>query len=166
MPPRRLRSFLLIGGPLLLILAFLGYFCAPIAARHVSEWGDGLFVGQRYPEAFAMYHKAALLGNTHAQAMVGMAYYQKVYLPDATSPEWGLNIDWGEAVKWTRRAAAKNDSEAEYVLGKMYGDGTGVRRDDTQADYWFKKAAMEGQGGGRGVPRGPVGDGGRGGDAC
>src|SRR5205085_5832010 len=98
---------LLIGCAVLLLGFFLligisAIFLTPVAASKMSEWGDGLCVSTRYGEAVTMYSRAAFLGNAHAQAMLAMAYGRD-------SQDWKIKTDWDAAVKWARKAAAKND---------------------------------------------------------
>lgn len=46
-----------------------------------------------------------------------------------------------EAVRWYQRAAEGDDLRAQYQLGQMYLDGTGVMRDYVSAYVWFDIAA-------------------------
>jgi len=52
--------------------------------------------------------------------------------------------DYGLAVYWYRRAAAKGRPEAEVQLGKAYVAGLGVPLDGAMAKDWFTKAANQG----------------------
>jgi TPR repeat protein len=49
-----------------------------------------------------------------------------------------------EAVKWYRLAADHGDVNAQFALGKMYGQGKGVRQDHAEAVKWLRKAAAQG----------------------
>ena len=49
------------------------------------------------------------------------------------------------ALKEWRPLAEQGDSYAQYNLGLMYDYGLGVIEDDTQAVYWFRKAAEQGE---------------------
>ena len=53
-------------------------------------------------------------------------------------------MDKAEAVKWYRAAAEQGQSEAQYELGVMYADGSGVPRDHSEAVKWCQKAAAQG----------------------
>ena len=44
-----------------------------------------------------------------------------------------------------RKAAEKGDAEAQYRLGRMYDDGTGVGQSSAMAARWYRKAAEQGQ---------------------
>src|SRR5207253_9851735 len=46
-----------------------------------------------------------------------------------------------EASRWFRRAAEGDDVRAQYQLGQMFFDGTGVARDYPSAYLWFSLAA-------------------------
>ena len=46
-----------------------------------------------------------------------------------------------EAARWYRRAADGDDLRAQYQLGQMYFDGTGLTRDYEAAYMWFTLAA-------------------------
>lgn len=40
--------------------------------------------------------------------------------------------------------AEQGDASAQYKLGRMYANGEGVPRNDTEAVNWFRKAAEQG----------------------
>lgn len=44
----------------------------------------------------------------------------------------------------TKAKAEKGDMAAQYNLGKMYGDGKGVAKDEKQAVAWYVKSASQG----------------------
>jgi len=48
------------------------------------------------------------------------------------------------ALEWYRKAAAQNDPAAEYFIGVMYENGTGVPKDQKAAIEWYKKSAEHG----------------------
>lgn len=48
-----------------------------------------------------------------------------------------------EAFHWFEKAARQGDSKAQYHLAKMYQQGKGTDRDDTQAVRWFRMAAKQ-----------------------
>jgi TPR repeat protein len=125
----------------ILLIGTSAIFLTPMAAKKMSEWGDGLCVSTRYQEAITMYSRAAFLGNAHAQAMLANGY-------GFESRNWGIKNDLNEAIKWARKAAAQNDAEGEFLLGAMYYQGRPIPKDLGQARYWFKKAVEEGVSGG------------------
>ena len=58
-------------------------------------------------------------------------------LPEGTRVE----ADAAEAARWYRRAADGDDIRAQYQLGQLYFEGTGVPRDYAAAYLWFSLAA-------------------------
>ncbi len=52
--------------------------------------------------------------------------------------------DYGYAYGYFKGRAVRGDPVAEDNLGHIYEDGRGVPPDDTQAVYWFTKAANNG----------------------
>ena len=51
-----------------------------------------------------------------------------------------------EAKKWFEKAACQGHKDAQFVLGLIFRDGLGVRRDLKKTEEWFKKASSEGNG--------------------
>jgi hypothetical protein len=49
--------------------------------------------------------------------------------------------DWGEAVKWFRKAADQGYARAQYILGVMHENGEGMPQDYVQAHKWFNLEA-------------------------
>ncbi len=52
--------------------------------------------------------------------------------------------DAAQAAAWYRRAANQGDADAQYSLGRLYENGTGVPKDTAQAAAWYRKAADQG----------------------
>jgi TPR repeat protein len=57
---------------------------------------------------------------------------------------YGVPQDYGEAVRWYRRAADQGYARAQHSLAFMYRYGRGVRPDYEAAVKWFYKAAWQG----------------------
>jgi uncharacterized protein len=55
-----------------------------------------------------------------------------------------LRQDYAQAMQWYQKAAAKDNSEAEYQIGTLYLVGSGVPRDNAEALHWFQKAGAQG----------------------
>ena len=55
-----------------------------------------------------------------------------------------LQKDYAKALPMFRKLANKNDAGAQFYLGVMYANGSGVVKDDTQAVYWYRKVAEQG----------------------
>jgi TPR repeat protein len=54
----------------------------------------------------------------------------------------GLPQDYGEAVKWYRKAAELGHAEAQHNLGLMNEKGLGVPQDFVRAHMWFNLAVV------------------------
>ena len=52
--------------------------------------------------------------------------------------------DYAKAVEWYRKAADQNEPAAQYSLGLMYDQGTGVQRNLSEATRWYRLAAKNG----------------------
>ncbi len=52
--------------------------------------------------------------------------------------------DYTEAVRLWGQLADEGNASAQFSLGQMYYIGQGVRRDNAQANAWFRKAADQG----------------------
>lgn len=69
--------------------------------------------------------------NTMAQRTLGKRYALGIE---------GVAKDLNQAVFWYKKAADRNDAEAQYYLGQMYRQGLGVPQDWVQAHMWFSLA--------------------------
>ncbi len=92
------------------------------------EWEN-----RRISEAFKWYKKAALLGNSFSQAMIGKIYFE----------EEGYK-DEAQAVAWTTKAAIQGNADAQFNIGYCYQNGIGVSKNLSEAFDWYKKAAEQG----------------------
>ena len=52
----------------------------------------------------------------------------------------GLDRDTKKAAYWLQKAADRGDGEAQFMLGMIYGEGSGIPRDLVQAHMWFSLA--------------------------
>ena len=59
----------------------------------------------------------------------------------------GVSQDYGEAVKWWKKAAEKGNEDAMYFYGLCFYEGDGVSQDYGEAVKWWKKAAEKGHDG-------------------
>ena len=77
----------------------------------------------------------ALAGRGHQKAMLALAgYYSGKAAPRNDA----------EAFRWYERAAARGNSEAQYVLGTWYMDGRHVGKDPRRAVALYESAANQG----------------------
>jgi uncharacterized protein len=123
------------------------YFSYEFAREHgFLEW---LWFGERIPalQAFGWPYYAwdklnapapddtssllAEQGNADAQNELGLKYENGR----------GVQQDFGEAVRWYRKAADQGLAMAESNIGTMYIYGRGVPRDYDEAMKWYRKAA-------------------------
>ncbi len=56
----------------------------------------------------------------------------------------GVNVDFEEAMRWFKLAAAQGNAEAQQRLGAMYAAGQGVEKDFEQAAHWYELAEKNG----------------------
>ena len=73
----------------------------------------------------------AVKGSAMAQRVLGKRYAMGVR---------GLTQDMEKAVFWLQKAADRGDGEAQYMLGVIYSQGTGIPQDWVQAHMWFSLA--------------------------
>ncbi|MDR0611192.1 MAG: hypothetical protein LBG58_13865 [Planctomycetaceae bacterium] len=86
------------------------------------------------PDVTKKIRERANSGDTDAQFALGW-FYLKGF--------GGPKKDAETAVTWFRKAAEKNNPYAQYKLAKCYEEGTGVIKDQTEANKWFLKAAEQ-----------------------
>src|SRR5437762_10331552 len=55
-----------------------------------------------------------------------------------------LNSAQATDLKQIRQMAERGDAKAQYVLARMYENGTGVRENLTKAVAWYRQAAKKG----------------------
>lgn len=122
-----------------------------------------------YQEAVKWYHRAAALGNSQAQSMMGYYYhtgklgekkpleaikwYEKAVEQDHSGAMEFLGYcyayelkpnDWPKAFTLFNRAAERNNAGAQRHLAMCYEEGKGVDKDLDEAKQWYEKAAANG----------------------
>jgi TPR repeat protein len=78
---------------------------------------------------------AAELGDAVAADTIGNLYY------------WGrggVSQDFAAAARWFRKAAERDNPDAQYNLGVLSEEGRGVKQDYSEAIHWYGKAALQG----------------------
>ena len=102
------------------------------------------------------YRKAAEQGHAEAQYNLGRMYEKGWWWVDSfrdyfektgsrqTSAGSHQIADHVEAAKWYRMAAEQGHAEAQYHLGVMYLEGSGVPNDGAETVRWYRKAADQG----------------------
>src|ERR1039458_7809232 len=82
----------------------------------LTQYANPGFANKEYREALERYRKAAELGDTGAQTVLGRIYANGM----------GVAKDDAKAAQWYREAAEKGVAEAQTALGWMYANGKGV----------------------------------------
>jgi TPR repeat protein len=87
------------------------------------------------PRESALIIKAAELGSTKAQHLLGVYY---------ATGDSGYPKNEQEAVKWYKLAAEAGDSDAQHNLGTMLLYGEGTAKDPIGARRWLERSARQG----------------------
>ncbi len=85
-------------------------------------------------KAFALFEKAANLGNAEAQCCVGCCYKNG----------YGTPVDYSKAGKWYNKSAKKGCTRALRHIAMCYEDGLGVEKNMEKAIKWYKEAIHQG----------------------
>jgi TPR repeat protein len=56
----------------------------------------------------------------------------------------GLSKNYMEAIRWYRKAADQEHTDAQFNLAQMYEDGTGVKKNMHEAVKWYTRSAEQG----------------------
>ena len=90
-----------------------------------------------YPdyEVYAAYRKAAEMGESKSQQILGEMYQEG---------SCSVTKDEVEAVSWYRKSAEQWNPYAECCLGECYDFGIGVKKSPKEALKWYKRAASFG----------------------
>ena len=102
------------------------------AAPAISE--PPAAVSQNEALTLSLWLRRAEQGGAEAQYTVGYMY--------ATGK--GAQLDYIEAGKWFRLAAAQDHPRAQWAIGLLYDNGWGVTKDKVEAFRWFRLAAEKG----------------------
>ena len=103
--------------------------------KNNRDKGVRAFSKNNYQEALPLLRPFAEIGNVPMQQAVGIIYY---YGGDS------VKKDYGEAIKWLRKASERGAIAAQLILGNAYSTGLGVKRDLVQAAKWYLRAAEQG----------------------
>jgi TPR repeat protein len=63
---------------------------------------------------------------------------------DAELEVWRVTTDGGDFLQTLRRLAEGGNAHVMFRLGRLYGTGSGVARDDVEAVSWYRKGAAAG----------------------
>ncbi|RIV25452.1 hypothetical protein DYU11_09140 [Fibrisoma montanum] len=98
------------------------------------EAGNSFYNNKNFKQATYWYKRAAELGNTDSQSMLGLMYQYGQ----------GVTKDINAAVKWFQASAKQGNADGQKNLGYMYLEGLGVEKDYTKALKWYKASAEQG----------------------
>lgn len=101
-----------------------------------NEYIAGTRIKRDYGQALRWFRKGAEQG--YARAQMNLANMLSGLYPPVAA-------DRVEAAHWLRLAADQNEMGAASLLGDRYAAGVGVPQNDTQAVYWWRKAAETGK---------------------
>jgi TPR repeat protein len=105
------------------------------AGMYLNLGGSFLYGPQpNYTEAAKWLRKAADMGDSQAQGMLGVLYWNGRGVPQ----------DPVIAVGWLRKAADGGEAQAMRNLGKAYDQGLGIEKDQKEAMRWMRRAAETG----------------------
>ena len=127
----------------------------PSASKWQYQLGRVLFADMQCDRAYQHFLQALILNDPRGAYGLGIMYQEDKH-------SCGHNDQ--QAVYWYQKAAEQGNVVAQFNLGVMYDEGSGVPQDGKQAVYWYQKAAEQGYLGaqynlglmyenGRGVPK-------------
>ena len=97
--------------------------------------GERLHSDENYESAFYWFKKAADMGASTSQRILGLCYENSD----------GVEKDFEKAIYWYQKAADNGNSKAKQRIGWCYKNGIGIQRDLKMAAYYFAKAAESGE---------------------
>jgi|GEM_PF-6995506 len=96
-----------------------------------------LLMENKQTEAAQLERKAADMGDTLSQCVLGFSYL------DGYDP-WNIKKDEAEAVRWFLKAIAQGEVIVACILGECYQYGRGVAKDNAEALKWYDLAVKHG----------------------
>ena len=129
-----------IGLVQLRFMRILTIAATVLAASHAAlaaapTTGDPPAASQNDALTLSLWLRRAEQGGAEAQFTVGYMY--------ATGK--GAPLDYSEAEKWFRLAAAQDHPRGLWAMGQLYENGWGVTRDRMEAFRWYRLAAEKGE---------------------
>ena len=131
-----------------------GYAEAWLALGSLYVEGEG--TPKDREEVLSWLREAAGRGNAEAQdilkkfeedmAMDSLPAEEMLARAYACLEGGGVPQDKAEAARWFRKAAMKDNAEAQHQLAMLYLRGDGVERDTVKTADWLRKAANQGYG--------------------
>lgn len=98
-------------------------------------YSEGIMMSPDYQRALSWYSKAAEQGSADAMFELGYLYYTGEYIA----------ADIEQAVHWFSESGQRGVAQAAFILAEIYATGKdGVKKDESNACYWYEKAARLG----------------------
>jgi hypothetical protein len=94
-----------------------------------------LYDSNQYSAALAAFFTIAQSGDSEAMSRIG----------DVFAGGLGVARNFGESLRWYRRAADLGNGRGMHAIGRFYLLGTGVERNVVEAEAWFRRAADAGE---------------------
>lgn len=114
--------------------------------RLLYRLGQMLYSGTGIPKdtgaAIPYLERAAKLGNTNAQYLLGKIYLS---VDNLLNPVEKSYTDLEKGIFWLSKAADAGNDSAQYQLGKLYLQGKGIPKDVDAAVHWFTASAEQGR---------------------
>ena len=92
-------------------------------------YSAGLGTKKDIKKAEKWYRKAADQGYMDSQLKLGMLY-----------EDLGK---YAKALRWYRKAAVQGQPRAQYTMARLYWNGRGLKKNDTEAAKWYLKSAEQ-----------------------
>ena len=118
----------------ILVLTALQFFLCTAALAATLEDGVAAHARGEYEVALGIFLPLAKQDNMAAQYNLGQMYRKGN----------GTAVDFAEAARWYRLAAAQGDAQSQYNLGVMYYNAQGVPRNFVLSHMWLTLSATSG----------------------
>ena len=102
--------------------------------KAMLKMGNIAFSGRDFEKAYALFEKAAKMGNYTAQYNLGLMYEKGN----------GVKKDPVKAFEFYKKAGEQGYEPAQYVLGRLFLKGDGTPQNFSAAVKWYKLAADQG----------------------
>jgi len=112
----------------LLICLLLLFFTSAFAQPDIQKADDLLKQGQ-WQQARKLLTPIATKGHHKAQYLLATTYTGRDDL---------------KAFEWFMKSAKQGNDESQFLIGKMYSFGMGVKQNTDKAIFWYKQSAKRG----------------------
>jgi serine/threonine protein kinase len=97
--------------------------------------GEALYMKKDFNKSFTIFNKLAKTNNAQAECMLGEMYYYG---------QGNIQQDKKQALNWYLKAANQKNDIATYLLGLLYADGDGVKKNNDIARKCFNWVIIHG----------------------